>query len=286
MPKEIQKGQKPKAQIGIFGGSGFYDLLSGIKEYEIKTPYGKPSDKIAVGEYEGISVAFLPRHGKKHQYPPHKIPYKANLYAFKQLGIEKIIGPCAAGSLRAEIKPGSFVICDQFFDRTNGRDDTFFNGPKACPSKCETFGAVAHISSAEPYCSQLRNLAYNSCKKLKITVHPNGTVVVINGPRFSTKSESRFFQGQGWEVINMTQYPECILARELEMCYVNISLITDYDAGLVGSQKIKPVTTAEVIKVFQENNEKVKKLIFEMIRQISFEKKCDCQKALDGAMMG
>lgn len=268
MPKNI------KAKIGIFGGSGFYNFLKGVKEISVQTPYGQPSDKVVIGEYAGQKIAFLPRHGRKHQYPPHRIPYRANLYAFKKIGVEKIIAPCAAGSLQPEIKPGDFVICDQFIDRTYGREQTFFDGPK-----------VAHISAAEPYCPGLRKLAFQCCKDLKIPAHQNGTVVIINGPRFSTKSESRFFQQQGWEVINMTQYPECILAKELEMCYVNISLITDYDAGLIGSKKIRPVTTADVVRVFADNNEKVKKLIFAMIEKIYQKKECVCDKSLEGAII-
>src|SRR3989344_7860284 len=242
------------AEIGIFGGSGFYDFLSPVKEIEIKTPFGKPSDKIALGEYDGRKIAFLPRHGKAHKYPPHKIPYLANLWAFKKLGIKRIIAPCASGSLDIKVKPGEFVICDQFVDRTKNRPDSFFSGPK-----------VAHISCSEPYCKNLREIALKSCEKLKIPHHKKGTVVVIEGPRFSTVAESIWFQNQKWQVINMTQYPECVLARELEMCYVNISLITDYDVGLINGKKLKPVDLKEVIKVFNENNEKVKKLIFEMI---------------------
>ncbi len=260
------------AEIGIFGGSGFYDLLKNFKEVEIKTPYGKPSDKIAVGEYEGKKIAFLPRHGKSHKYPPHKIPYRANLWAFKSLGVKKIIAPSASGSLNVKIKPGDFVICDQFVDRTKKREDSFFNGPK-----------VAHVSSAEPYCENLRKIAAKSCEKLKISHHKKGTVVVIEGPRFSTVAESKWFQNQKWDVINMTQYPECILARELEMCYVNISLITDYDAGVIHDKKFKPVDLKEVIKIFNENNEKVKKLIFEMIKNIDLNSVCACESAMKNA---
>lgn len=260
------------ADIGIFGGSGFYDFLKNVKEIEIKTPYGNPSDKIAMGEYEGKKIAFLPRHGKKHIFPPHKIPYRANLWAFKSLGVKRIIAPSASGSLSAKVKPGDFVICNQFIDRTKNRIDTFYEGPR-----------VAHISSANPYCENLRKIAAKSCKKLKIPYHKKGTVVVIEGPRFSTAAESKWFQSEMWEVINMTQYPECILARELEMCYVNISLITDYDAGLIGTKKLKAVDLKEVIRVFNKNNEKVKELIFEMIKNIPANLKCSCESALRGA---
>jgi len=261
--------------IGIFGGSGLYDLLENIEEVEVDTPYGRPSDKIMVGAYAGKKIAFLPRHGRGHVFPPHLVPYRANLFAFRELGVTRVLAPCACGSLQPQIRPGDFVIGDQFVDRTNGRPDTFFNGPE-----------VAHVSAADPYCPELRELAVRSCRELGIPVHERGTVVVINGPRFSTRSESKWFQNQGWEVINMTQYPECILAKEMEMCYVNISLITDYDAGLEGSQEIKPVTNAEVMRVFAENNAKVKDLLFRMIANLPEAESCDCRKSLAGALMG
>ena len=263
-----------KIKIGVFGGSGFYNLLEKAEAIEIDTPYGKPSAKITIGEYAGQKIAFLPRHGEKHQYPPHKIPYRANIWAFKELGVERIIGPSAAGSLQPGIKPGDFVVCDQFIDRTWGREDTFFDGPK-----------VAHISSAHPYCPELRKLAIDCCRGLEITTHDKGAVVVINGPRFSTTAESRWFSSHGWEVINMTQYPEAILAREAEICYANISLITDFDAGLEGVGDIKPVTAEEVIRVFNENNEKVKKVIFKMIEKIAEFRNCQCGEALKTAFI-
>lgn len=258
--------------IGIFGGSGFYDLLSNAKELEIETEYGKPSDKIMVGDYQGKKLAFLPRHGKGHSLPPHKIPYKANIAAFKKLGVKQIIAPCAAGSLQPNIKPGDFVILGQFVDRTNGRDDTFYHGPK-----------VVHIAGAQPYCPSLKQIAIDACKSNNIIVHEKGTVVIVNGPRFSTTAESRWFNGQGWEVINMTQYPEVVLAREMEICYCGIALITDFDAGLEGMQDIYPVTLEEVLKVFKGNNEKIKNVILEMVKNMPLAGQCSCHKALEGA---
>ena len=183
-----------QADIGVFGGSGFYSFLEDTQEIEIDTPYGPPSDKIILGEASGKRIAFIPRHG-------HKINYRANIYAMKQLGVKYIFGPCAAGSLQPYIKPGHFVICDQFVDRTNGRKDTFFDGPK-----------VVHIAMAEPYCPDLRKIVIETAEGMGIKYHPKGTVVVIKGPRFSTIPESRWFASQGWEVINMTQYPEVYLA--------------------------------------------------------------------------
>jgi 5'-methylthioadenosine phosphorylase len=257
-----------KADIGVFGGSGFYSFLENIKEYEMDTPYGKPSSSISIAEYCGKKIAFLPRHGKKHELPPHMVPYRANLYAMKQLGVRKIIGPTASGSLQPHIKPGDFVVTDQFVDRTWGRKDTYFDGPE-----------TKHVSSAHPYCPTLRRIAIDAGKKLGITIHEKGTVVVIQGPRFSTVSESRWFSKMGWEVINMTQYPECYLAKELGICYANIALITDYDVGLEGQENISPVTHEEVLKVFEANNEKLKEMLFEIIKSVDVNDRscgCDC----------
>lgn len=269
MKKQSSKTKPPLAEIGIFGGSGFYSLFKKAKEIEVKTPYGAPSDKISIGELEGKRVAFLPRHGKKHQLAPQSIPYRANLFAFHKLGITRIIAPTAAGSLQPHIQPGDFVICDQFIDRTKHRQDSFYPGPK-----------TVHIGCAEPYCPQLRGLAISCCHNLNIPVHERGDVVVIEGPRFSTRAESFWYQKSGFEVINMTQYPEVVLARELEICYVNVSLITDYDAGLIGQKNIKPVEAYEVIKIFNKNIALVKKLISAMIERMPKERKCGCGKAL------
>jgi len=261
-----------KAEIGIFGGSGFYSLFDNAEEIDLNTPYGKPADKITVGEITGRRVAFLPRHGKEHKFAPHTIPFLANLWAFKELGVTRVIAPTAAGSLQPNIKPGEFVVCDQFVDRTFGRPSTFYNGPK-----------IVHISCADPYCPQMRQVAINSCKNLSISVHEKGAVVVIEGPRFSTKAESRWYQNSGFEVINMTQCPEVYLAKELNMCYVNISLITDYDAGLIGQGDIKPVDAKEVLEVFNKNIENVKKLVRRMIQNIPVERRCECALTLSRA---
>lgn len=259
----------PQAEIGVFGGSGFYELLDNPQEYKVDTPYGAPSSPVMHGEIGGRSVAFLPRHGTSHQYPPHVINFRANLWAMKELGVERIVGPNACGSLQAHVEPGHFVICDQFVDRTSGRADTFYDGP-----------IVTHVSSADPYCPTMRQVAIESAEKVGVTAHPTGTVVVIQGPRFSTRAESKWFAAQGWEVINMTQYPECFLARELEICYCNISLITDYDAGTADAP---PVTNEEVIKVFGENNAKVKDLLYTMIPALPSQRDCLCATALEGA---
>jgi len=257
------------ADIGIFGGSGFYSLLDNVEEITVETPYGAPSDKIAIATIDGKRVAFLPRHGKEHQHPPHMINYRANVWAMKSLGVRQLIGPCAAGSLQPHIKPGDFVVVDQFVNKTYGRKDTFYDGP-----------IVRHVSAADPYCERMRQAAINAAKKLGITVHPRGTVVVIQGPRFSTRAESQEFSKNGWEVINMTQYPEGWLARELGLCYINIALITDYDAGLEGNPEIQPVTHEEVLKVFERNNDKLRGLLMEIIASVPTEFECSCQKAI------
>jgi 5'-methylthioadenosine phosphorylase len=263
------------AEIGVFGGSGFYSLLEHAEERTLNTPFGHTSDRVAVGEIAGRRVAFMPRHGIGHRFPAHNVNYRANLWSMWQLGVTRILGPCAAGSLQPSIRPGDFVICDQFVDRTSGREDTFYDGPLS-----------VHISSADPYCQELRPLAVETGRSLGITTHDRGTVVVIQGPRFSTRAESQWFTRMGWEVINMTQYPEAVLARELEICYLNVSLITDYDVGLEGMSDIPPVSVEEVIKVFNENNERVKTLIHELIPRIPKERGCSCGTALQGAIIG
>jgi len=264
------------ATIGVFGGSGFYRLLDDVEFVHVETPYGSPSDQIALGAVDGVGVAFLPRHGSKHTLPPAAINYRANLWALKELGVTRVIAPTAAGSLQPHVKPGDFVVCDQFVDRTHGRSDTFYaDGP-----------TVAHVGAADPYCPVMRGLAVATGREQGVTVHDRGTVVVIQGPRFSTRAESRWFSSLGWEVINMTQYPEAILARELELCYVNISLITDYDVGLEGIPELAPVSVAEVEKAFANNNDRVRRLILALLPRLPAARDCPCPTAMSGAVIG
>jgi len=264
-----------RADIGVFGGSGFYSLLHGaVEQVTVQTPYGPPSDTIAIGHLGDIRVAFLPRHGAGHRIPPHAINYRANLWAMAQLGVTRVIAPTAAGSLQPTVKPGDFVVCDQFVDRTYARAQTFYDGPR-----------VVHISTADPYCPELRALSIVVGRELGVTIHQRGTVVVIQGPRFATRSESRWFSNQGWEVINMTQYPEVALARELQMCYVNISLITDYDAGLEGEAGIEPVSVDQVVRVLNDNNERVRQLIERLLPRLSGARTCTCARALQDAVI-
>jgi 5'-methylthioadenosine phosphorylase len=260
------------ASIGVIGGSGFYKFLQTRDASRSETPFGMPSASVKLSVVKGRRVAFLPRHGERHEFPPHMVPYKANLYALKHLGVERVFGPCAVGSLKPEIKPGDFVVCDQFVNFTNGRKDTFYDGPE-----------TTHVSSADPYCPQLREVVIEAAKDAGIRCHKKGTVVVIQGPRFSTRAESKFFRGQKWDVINMTQYPEAYLARELEMCYVNISLITDYDSGVEGDPKMKPVDNDEVIRVFNANLDKLRSLLLKAIELVPATRSCDCGTALRNA---
>ena len=261
-----------QAEIGIIGGSGFYDLASGLKEIKVETAYGPPSEKIAIGKIAGKSVAFLPRHNKGHDIPPHLVNYRANIAALHSLGVKQIVTATACGSLQAKIKPGDFVILDQFIDRTKGRKDTFYEGP-----------IVTHVSPAKPYCPVMSELANRLGRKLKIKIHSQGTVVTINGPRFSSGAESQWFTKMGWDVVNMTQYPEVILAREKEICYCALALVTDWDAGLVGEGEVEPVSVGAVIKTFKKNVTQAKRLILEMIKNCPKKTNCNCQKALEGA---
>lgn len=260
------------AAIAVIGGSGLYKLLDKAEELMIKTPYGLPSDKIAIGQIGGRKAAFLPRHGKKHQFPPHKINYRANLWALKSLGVERIISLTACGSLQKEIKRGDFVVIDQFVDRTSGRQASFYDGPE-----------TVHISTAYPYCPELSKLAFKIGRESGLRIHPQSTLAVIEGPRFSTRAESEWFTKMGWDVINMTGYPEVALAKECQICYCAVGLITDYDVGIVAREKLAPVSTGEIIKVFSQNLENAKKLVEKVIAKMPEKRNCECGKSLEGA---
>lgn len=241
-----------QAEIGVFGGSGFYKLLDDVREVKVDTPYGAPSDSVALATVAGRKIAFLPRHGRSHSIPPHLVNYRANVWAMRSLGCQAIISPCAAGSLQAHVEPGSFVVCDQFVDRTTGRKDTFYEGP-----------IVTHVSAADIYSAELRMLALATIRDHGIKAHDGGTVVVIQGPRFSSKAESKWFHEQGWEVINMTQYPEAYLCYELGMAVVNISLITDFDSGVHAG--VEAVNAHNVLEVFARNSERIRNVVLDLI---------------------
>ncbi len=261
------------AEIGIFGGSGFYSFLPDVEEVRVHTPYGAPSDRLALATLEGRRVAFLPRHGRDHSVPAHAVNYRANIWAFHQLGVRQILAPCSCGSLQTHIHPGDFVVLDQFIDRTRGREDTFYSGPE-----------THHIGAAEPYCARMRQVAIQEGERLGITVHPTGTMVVIQGPRFSTRAESAWFTREGWDVVGMTQYPEAILARELGICYTGIALVTDYDTGI--AQGREPVSIEEVFRVFHENVGKVQGLIRAMLPRLGSERACECEEEARRAKVG
>jgi len=260
--------------VGIFGGSGFYSFLDDVEEVALDTPYGPPSARIRMGEIEGAGVAFMPRHGDEHTLPPHRINYRANLWAMKEVGVKRILGPSACGALKPELEPGTFVLCDQFVDRTRGREDTFYDGPQ-----------TTHVSAADPYCVGLRETLGGCARELGIPVVDGGTVVVIQGPRFSTRAESRWFSHAGWDVVNMTQYPEAWLARELELCYANVSLVTDYDVGLEGMPDVPPVSAEAAFLVFKENLEKLRSLLFAAVPRIGKQPDDACATALSSAIV-
>jgi 5'-methylthioadenosine phosphorylase len=264
--------------IGVFGGSGFYSFLDDIETQVVNTPYGAPSAAIAIGTVEGTEVAFLPRHGASHEFPPHKVNWRANLWAMWELGVTRIFGPCAAGSLSPGIHPGDFVVLDQLVDRTWGRGDTYFDGP-----------VPGHIAFADPYCPELRALLLTAgAAQGGPTMHDGGTVVVVQGPRFSTRAESAWFRSAGWEVVNMTQYPEAYLARELGMCYSGLALVTDYDTGVDHDASIAPVTMEDVFEVLRDNVARTRDLLFRVIPAVPSPRGegCSCAEALSQGPLG
>lgn len=262
------------ADVGVFGGSGFYRFLPEVEMFEVETPFGPPSDKIAVGDVEGRRVAFLPRHGADHTIPPHCINYRANVWAMKELGASKIIAPCAVGSLRRDITPKDFVVTDDYINATSGREQTFHNGPK-----------ILHVFlGAHRYCPDLRTRAVSALKQQEVTVHDGGTVAVVNGPRFSTPAESRMFRQAGADIISMTQYPEAYLARELGLCYANIAVITDWDCGVPDAPH---TSVGEIIANFQAQNEKLRKAILTMISDLdASDCDCGCHRVPEESVMG
>jgi 5'-methylthioadenosine phosphorylase len=254
------------AEIGVFGGSGFYSFLDATEEVEVETPYGAPSAPVTIAEVEGKRIAFLPRHGRGHELPPHRINFRANLWALKEVGVTRVIGPCACGALDGTLALGEFVVLDQFVDRTWGRADTFYDG-----------APITHVSAAEPYCPDLRRVLVETARDLDIAVRDGGTVVVIQGPRFSSAAESRWFSSVGWQVVNMTQYPECHLARELELCYASVAMVTDYDVGVEG---VDAVSSSTVQRVFGDNLERLRALLLAAIPRIGPQPADVCASAL------
>ncbi|MEU0565156.1 S-methyl-5'-thioadenosine phosphorylase [Nonomuraea sp. NPDC005983] len=256
------------AEIGVIGGSGFYSLLDDAQEIDLSTPYGPPSDVVTVGRIGSRSVAFIPRHGRDHRFPPHRIPYRANLWALRSLGVRQVLAPSAVGSLRAEVGPGAIVVPDQLVDRTSGRPQTYYDE-----------GGAVHVSFADPYCPSGRAVAVESARAAGWNTVDGGTLVVIEGPRFSTRAESRWFAGNGWTIVGMTGFPEAVLARELALCYTSLSLVTDLDAGVETGEG---VTHDEVLEFFARNVTRMRTLVAEAVEALPSERACPCGAALDG----
>ncbi len=257
------------AEIAIIGGTGIYEesAFENVREIDVDTPFGRPSDRIIVGEFEGRKVAFLPRHGKGHIYSPTNVPYRANIYALKKLGVKRIISVCAVGSLKEEIKPLDIVIPDQLYDKTKFRPNTFFED------------VVVHVGFADPFCPELRDVTIEALKSLGYRYHPKGTYVCIEGPQFSTKAESAVHRALGFDIIGMTALPEAKLAREAEICYVTVATVTDYDVW-----KEEEVDVAMVLENMAKNEEKVRNLLRKLIPAIPKERKCPCKDALKFAI--
>ncbi len=253
------------AEIGVIGGSGFYELLSGGVEVEVHTPFDAPSAKIVVGDLSGRRVAFLPRHGRRHEYAPHRVPFRANVWALAALGVRAVIGPCSCGSLQAGIHPGDFVVVDQLVDRTWGRPDTFHD-VGAPDGTAGGEGSVHHQAFADPYDPTIRAALVAAGRESGLTVHDGGTMVVINGPRFSTRAESAWFRAMGWSVVNMTGHPEAVLAAEAGLAYATVALVTDYDAGVDGHE---PVTMEAVLEMVRTNVSHLRDVLTNVVTRIA-----------------
>lgn len=255
-------------EIGIIGGSGLYELLSEPKELKVDTAYGAPSSTVSIGLIGGKEIAFMTRHGREHAVPPHLINYRANIAAMRNLGVNTLITSSVVGSLRADYKPGDFVITDQFYDRTWGRESTFYTGPK-----------VVHVSMADPYCSRLHDSSVKALDDLGETYHDGGVSVVIQGPRFSTRAESQVFQKLGFSVLSMTQHPETTLAREAGMCVFNLSFVSDLDAGIEGIQD-NPVTAGMVWRTVANGQPRIKAALTNIVKYLTVDPECQCHDAL------
>ncbi|GAA2109827.1 S-methyl-5'-thioadenosine phosphorylase [Microlunatus panaciterrae] len=261
-----------QADIGIIGGSGFYSFLTDPEELTVETPFGPPSAAITVGEVAGRRVAFLPRHGARHQFQPHRVNYRANLWGLRSLGVRQVLGPCAVGSLKPDLGPGTFVVPDQLVDRTSGRPQTIYDAE----------GPVVHITFADPYCPRGRDAVLSAAGSDEHLVD-GGTLVVVNGPRFSTRAESTWHAAQGWSIVGMTGAPEASIARELALCYTAIGMVTDHDAGIEGGEA---VTHADVLRTFASNVGRLKELLYSVVARLpepqsDAEADCSCRRSLD-----
>jgi 5'-methylthioadenosine phosphorylase len=273
MPARKRPGRAPVARIAIIGGSGLYDMagLEQARSVRVRTPFGAPSDAIRVGRLDGQPVAFLARHGRGHRLLPGEINYRANIYALKLLGVERVISVSAVGSLREELRPLEFLIPDQFFDRTRGRPSTFFGG-----------GLVAHVAFDRPTCPELGAWLVEACQQAGVTVHRGGTYVCMEGPQFSTLAESEFYRRQGFDVIGMTNLTEAKLAREAELCYATVAMITDYDCWHPAHAT---VTAEQIVANLQRNAEAVQRVLRAVVGRIAPERGCACGRALATAIV-
>jgi len=262
-----------EAKIGVIGGSGLYQIdgLTDLRETKIETPFGEPSDLIVTGTLQGVPIAFLPRHGKGHRISPSELPVRANIYALKSLGVERIISISAVGSLKEDIHPLDLVIPDQVIDRTRGRVSTFFGR-----------GLVAHIGFAEPFCAHLSQILYQTAKKLRKNVHSGGTCIVMEGPAFSTKAESHLYRSWGASIIGMTALPEAKLAREAEICYATLAFVTDYDCW---HESAEPVSVEMVVANLMQNAETAKSILKAAIASAAEKRSCQCGAALKNAII-
>jgi 5'-methylthioadenosine phosphorylase len=270
-PADTALAETVLADIGVIGGSGLYKFLEAVDEVVVETPFGMPSDPIVIGEVAGRRVAFLPRHGRDHRFPPHRIPYRANLWALRSIGVRQVIAPSAVGSLTSSYGPGTVAVPDQLADRTTSRAQTFY----------DERGAV-HVQFADPYCPVGREHAIAAAMDSGWVPVTSGTLVVIEGPRFSTRAESRWYADQGWTLVGMTALPEAVLARELALCYTTIALVTDTDAGV---EEGEGVNQAEVFRVFAANVERLRDVLMKVIGSLPQERDCPCPHALDGVTL-
>lgn len=259
-----------RPDVAVIGGSGFYTFLSDVSEVDVDTPYGSPSAPVAVGDLDGRAVAFLPRHGSEHAFPAHRVNYRANLWALRSLGVRQVVAPCAVGSLRPELGPGALVVPDQLVDRTTSRVQTYYDS------------GACHVGFADPYCPRLRAHVLGSGRSRGEELVDGGAMVVIEGPRFSTRAESQWYAAQGWSLVNMTGHPEAVLARELALCYAAVALVTDLDAGLDAAGS---VDQAEVFRVFGENTDRLRELLRHVVAAVPAERDCACPHAVDGMQL-
>ena len=264
----------PRADVGVIGGSGFYEFLEDAERVLVTTPFGDPSDEVVVGSLAGRQVAFIARHGQGHRFPPHQVNYRANLWALRSVGVRQVLAPCAVGSLKPELGPGCIVVPDQVVDRTWGREHTVY----------DAVGPVVHVAFADPYCPRGREVVTRVARDAGKSVTDSGTLVVVNGPRFSSRAESQWHQQAGWSVVGMTAMPEAAIARELAMCFTTIALVTDHDAGVEGGEA---VTHEEVLRVFARNVDGLKSVLASTIAEMPAAEDdatatCACRRVLDG----